>query len=132
MKKIIFVCLGNICRSPMAEAMAQKSVADRGETAQFDIISRATGTGETGSTPHSGTQKVLKKYGIPRSTHRASQITEADFLWADVIIGMDAQNITRLKKMAPPNAQNKIKQFYPALKFLIRITPAILKKRIVC
>jgi len=115
MKKIIFVCLGNICRSPMAEMMMRGLVTQKGMSDQIQVESRATSTYEIGHTPHFGTIKELKTHGIPIVEHQAQQITTADFKNADLIIGMDKQNIIDLKQMAPDDTQEKIHLAFESL-----------------
>ncbi|MGQ7355842.1 low molecular weight protein-tyrosine-phosphatase [Streptococcus suis] len=106
MKKIAFVCLGNICRSPMAE-FVMKALTD-----DYHIESRATSGWEHGNPIYPGTQKIFKKYQIPYSSSKTSQqISAADFKEFDYIIGMDSNNVRDLKKMAPTSAQDKIYQF---------------------
>ncbi|MBC2112578.1 low molecular weight phosphotyrosine protein phosphatase [Listeria innocua] len=103
MVKVVFVCLGNICRSPMAEGLFRKEVANAGLTDEIEIDSAATGTWNLGKPPHRGTREVLKKHGINYDTMRARKVTDADFEQADYIIGMDQNNIADL------NALNKNK-----------------------
>lgn len=106
MKKIVFVCLGNICRSPMAE-FVMKELTDH-----YHIESRATSSWEHGNPIHHGTQGIFKKYHIPYDHTKTSlQISPADFADFDYIIGMDSNNIRDLKKMAPASAQDKIFPF---------------------
>ncbi|MBC2260975.1 low molecular weight phosphotyrosine protein phosphatase [Listeria sp. FSL L7-0091] len=103
MVKVVFVCLGNICRSPMAEGLFRKEVANAGLTDEIEIDSAATGTWNLGKPPHRGTREVLKKHGINYEVMRARKVTDADFEQADYIIGMDQNNIADL------NALNKNK-----------------------
>lgn len=106
MKKIIFVCLGNICRSPMAE-FVMKSITDL-----HHIESRATSSWEHGNPIYPGTQKIFKQHNIPYDqTKTSQQISQTDFEEFDVIIGMDSNNVRDLRKMAPAHAQDKIFQF---------------------
>ncbi len=106
MKKIVFVCLGNICRSPMAEFVMKDL------TKGFHIESRATSSWEKGNPIYPGTQGIFKKHGIPYDTTKCSmQISQADFEQFDVIIGMDINNVRDLMKMAPATARHKIFQF---------------------
>lgn len=106
MKKIVFVCLGNICRSPMAEFVMKNL------TNQFHIESRATSNWEHGNPIYPGTQNILKKHHIPYDQTKTSlQISREDFDYFDLIIGMDSNNIRDLKKMAPPSAKEKIVPF---------------------
>ena len=106
MKKVMFVCLGNICRSPMAE-FVMKSITD-----DFYIESRATSNWEHGNPIHEGTQKALTDHAIAYDLGKTSlQISDKDFAIFDYIIGMDASNVADLKKMAPKQYQDKICQF---------------------
>lgn len=106
MKKIVFVCLGNICRSPMAEFVM------KGLTDDLVIESRATSGWEHGNPIHRGTQAVLREHGLAYDRTKSSQqISAQDFAEFDYIIGMDEANIRDLKRMAPPEAQDKIYQF---------------------
>ncbi|GGE30586.1 low molecular weight protein-tyrosine-phosphatase [Streptococcus himalayensis] len=106
MEKIVFVCLGNICRSPMAE-FVMKSLTD-----ELQIESRATSSWEHGNPIHQGTQKILQDYGIAYDRHKTSQqISAEDFATFDYIIGMDRSNIEDLKAMAKEAYQDKIVPF---------------------
>ncbi|WP_119318894.1 low molecular weight protein-tyrosine-phosphatase [Companilactobacillus formosensis] len=115
MKKIIFVCLGNICRSPMAEMMMNHLIEQKNLSDQITAVSRSTSTYEIGNPPHPGAIAELKDKKIPIINHRAQQITRQDFDEADVIIGMDQQNIVNLQKMAPLADKDKIRLAYEAL-----------------
>ncbi|ARM72589.1 TPA_asm: low molecular weight phosphotyrosine protein phosphatase [Listeria monocytogenes] len=99
MVKVVFVCLGNICRSPMAEGLFRKEVAEAGLTNVIEIDSAATGTWNLGNPPHRGTRAVLKKHGIDYQAMRARKVTEADFKDADYIIGMDQNNLADLNAL---------------------------------
>ena len=87
MKKVLFVCLGNICRSPMAEGMLK--ALSKGD---YLVDSAATSTLQIGNAPHPGTQEVLSELGITTEGMLARQITESDFYDFDFIIAMDHQN----------------------------------------
>ncbi|GEO67356.1 low molecular weight protein-tyrosine-phosphatase [Levilactobacillus spicheri] len=104
MHHILFVCLGNICRSPMAEAIAQKLIDDQGLTRQFAVRSVATSPEEEGNHPHPGALKAMQHHGLDASAHRSRPITAADFAWADTIITMDHMNVLNLQRMAPTAA----------------------------
>lgn len=106
MKKIVFVCLGNICRSPMAEFLMKNLTTD------YHIESRATSSWEQGNPIHSGTQAIFSTYHIPYDqTKTSQQIDASDFAYFDVIIGMDQQNVRDLREMAPADMQHKIHSF---------------------
>ena len=99
MIKILFVCHGNICRSPMAEFVLQDMVDKRGLAEQFTIDSMATSTEELGNPPHRGTVRKMKEMNIPMKPHRARQISFRDYDDYDYIIGMDTWNIRNLNRM---------------------------------
>lgn len=105
MKSILFICLGNICRSPMAE-MIMKNLVDSNGIEDVKIESAATSTYEIGNAPHSGAIKELKKNNVPIINHHARQITKEDFLNFDYILGMDNSNINDLKRMSPDEKLN--------------------------
>ena len=110
MKKIIFVCLGNICRSPMAEFVMKDLLQQAGLVDEVQVESRATSTWEHGNPVHPGTQKVLRQHGIPFDTSKKSQsISPGDFRQADLILAMDQQNLTDLSKRAPQDQANSIR-----------------------
>ncbi len=116
MKNVLFVCLGNIARSTMAEALFTQMVAEEGLTDQIKIDSAGTSNEEMGNPPHPGTQKILKEHQIPFDWIRARQIRPEDFEWADYIITMDQQNMRNLKRLAPSDdASAKIKLAYSIL-----------------
>ena len=106
MKKLVFVCLGNICRSPMAE-FVMKSMTDN-----YEIQSRATSSWEHGNPIHKGTQGIFQQYEIPYEEGKTSlQISKEDFEAFDYIIGMDASNVSDLRQMCPADCKDKIYSF---------------------
>jgi protein-tyrosine phosphatase len=95
--KVLFVCLGNICRSPMAEAVFQKMVDEAGLSSQVQVDSAGTGSWHVDERPHYGTRQVLIKHGITYNG-RARQITQKDMTASDTyIIAMDQGNVTDLQ-----------------------------------
>jgi Protein-tyrosine-phosphatase len=111
MKKVLFVCLGNICRSPMAEFIFKDTVKRANREAEFHIESRATGSWEHGNPIHQGTQEIFKKYNIPYDKNKSSQkISPKDFEDYDYIYAMDENNLRDLQAMAGDNA-SKLRLF---------------------
>ncbi|WP_407889192.1 low molecular weight protein-tyrosine-phosphatase [Levilactobacillus sp. N40-8-2] len=101
MQHVLFVCLGNICRSPMAEAIFNDLLEQHQLTGQFAVASVATSSEEEGNHPHPGALKAMRAHGLDASQHRSRPITAEDFDWADTIITMDHANVANLQRMAP-------------------------------
>lgn len=108
MVKVLFVCHGNICRSPMAQFLLQDMVRRRGLAGQFEIDSAATSTEELGSPVHPGTRTKLKQAGIDCQGKRARQFTKQDYAHFDYIIGMDSYNMRNLKRLTNDDPQHKV------------------------
>ena len=101
MHKILFVCHGNICRSPMAEFVMKDLVKKAGLTDQFYIDSAAVSREELGNPIYPPAQRELTKHGIVGASHRARQITSADLQEFDRIYYMDSNNRRNLQRMFP-------------------------------
>lgn len=93
MKRLLFVCHGNICRSPMAEFIMKKLVRNAEREADFEIASAATSTEEIGNPVYPMARQELAKHGIGCPGHSARQLTKADYTHFDMIVGMDANNM---------------------------------------
>lgn len=106
--RIMFVCLGNICRSPMAEFVFRDMVKKAGLEEYFDIASAATSTWELGNPPHHGTQAELKKHGISCSGKRAVRLKYSDYDEYDLFLGMDRENIRDMKRIFDGDPDGKI------------------------
>ena len=100
MLKVVFVCWGNICRSPMAERVAQRTAEEAGLTG-VRFTSAATSTEELGSPIDSSAAAVLRKRGYTTDHHRAHQITREEIDSADLVIAMEDIHIAKLLAMAP-------------------------------
>ena len=99
MIRILFVCHGNICRSTMAQSVLRHMVDNEGISHRFEIDSAATSTEEIGNPPHYGTVEELRRHNIPVVPHRARQLTRADEMHFDYLIGMDTANIRNMRRI---------------------------------
>ena len=108
MIKILFVCHGNICRSPMAEFIFKYLVEQRGLSSEFYIASAATSTEEIGSRVHHGTAAILDRLGIDYSEKRARQMTKRDYQDYDMLIGMDDWNIRNMSRISGGDPEGKL------------------------
>ncbi len=106
MIKVMFVCHGNICRSPMAEFVFRDMVKKRGLSDRIEVASSAVSREEIGSDIHSGTRKILEKYKIPFDKRSAVQITEKDMDEYDYVILMDESNRYLLSRIVGDKAKN--------------------------
>lgn len=100
MKKVLFVCLGNICRSPLAEALFNKHVMDRGLQDKFIGDSCGTAAYHVGEQPDSRSRANAEENGLSYS-HKARQLARTDYIDFDLIVPMDATNLTNIKKLNP-------------------------------
>ena len=98
--RILFVCLGNICRSPAAQGVMQQLVDERGLTDRFYIDSAGTYGGHSGELPDKRMRDHARRRGY-ELTHRSRQVRESDFDDFDVIVAMDDSNYRRLRDLAP-------------------------------
>lgn len=120
MIKILFVCHGNICRSPMAEFVMKDLVKKAGLSDEFFIASAATSTEEIGNGVHYGTRKKLAEFGISVDGKYAVQLKKSDYAKYDYIIGMDNYNLRNMKRMLPKTKYT----FYligPTIREILRI-----------
>lgn len=112
MIKVLFICHGNICRSPMAEFIFKDMVAKKGLADHFYIESCATSTEEiwngVGNPVYPPAKRELAKHGISCDGKRARQVTKADYDKFDYLICMDSNNMRNIKWIIPSDPQNKI------------------------
>ena len=108
MKKILFVCLGNICRSPMAEFMMKDLVKKEGLEDRFLIESAAVSREEIGNPVYPPAREMLARHGISCAGKRARQMTVQDYEEYDLLIAMDRSNLTRMERICGRDTQGKI------------------------
>ena len=110
MIKILFVCHGNICRSPMAECVLKSMVAQSGRSSEFYIDSAATSREEIGNPIYPPAVCKLKGEGIPLSGHRAVQMTREDYDKYDLLLAADSANLRNMRRIAGGDPQGKIRR----------------------
>ena len=108
MHKILFICHGNICRSPMAEFLLKDIVNKRGLADAFEIASAATSREEIGNPVHYGTRTKLAQFGISVAGKHAVQVTKRDYEYYDLLLVMDSNNIRNLRRVIGEDTQNKV------------------------
>ena len=108
MKKILFICHGNICRSPMAEFVMKRLVEEAGLSEQFEIASAATSTEEIGNPVYPPARRKLAEHGIGCEGKTARQMTRQDYAYYDYVIAMDRNNLRNLKRMFGEDTDHKI------------------------
>lgn len=108
MKRILFVCHGNICRSPMAEFVMKHLVEKAGREDEFIIESAATSTEELGNDIHPGTRAKLDEEGIAYKRRGARQIVPEDYDEFDLVIGMDEENIRNMRRCFGGDGAHKL------------------------
>ncbi len=109
MIKICFVCLGNICRSPMAELLFKRMLKDGGELADYTVVSRATHLEEEGNGVYYMTKPIYDRLNIDYSNHRATVLKKSDYEKYDLFIGMDKSNIYNMQNLFSGDKENKVK-----------------------
>ena len=108
MPRILFVCHGNICRSPMAEFVMKQKVAERGLSTQFEIASAATSREEIGNPVYPPARRMLNDHGISCTGKTARQITRADYAYYDHIVCMDQSNLRWLRYIIGEDSNHKV------------------------
>lgn len=108
MIKVMFVCLGNICRSPMAEFVLKDMVKKLGKENEFLIKSSATSFEELGSDVHYGTVRKLNSVGVPVEHRESIRLSKNDYDKYDYIIGMEDANIRNILRIIGEDKENKV------------------------
>lgn len=107
MISVIFVCLGNICRSPMAELIFKKMTAERGLALSFDITSRGTSDEEEGNGIYPPAKKMLREHGI-EGGHTSRQLTKREVINADYVLVMDSSNLFDVLRLTGGACSDKV------------------------
>jgi len=110
--RILVVCLGNICRSPMGQGVIEKRAAEAGLTVKVD--SAGLGAWHVGNPPNPRGLKAASARGYDNTGQRARQVQAGDFHDFDLILGMDADNIAGLERLRPDGADVEIRLFHPS------------------
>ena len=108
MIKVLFICHGNICRSPMAEFVFKDMVEKAGLSRSFEIASAATSREEIGNPVHPGTRRILEPLGISCRGKHAVQVTKKDYAYYDYLIGMDSWNIRNMLRIFGSDSEQKV------------------------
>jgi protein-tyrosine-phosphatase, low molecular weight len=109
MERILFVCHGNICRSPMAEFVMKDLVRKAGGDERFFIASAATSTEEIGNPVYPPARRKLAEHGIGCAGKTARQMTAADYREYDLLIGMDSANLRNMRRICGGDPEGKIR-----------------------
>ena len=107
---ILFVCHGNICRSPMAEFVMKQLVEEAGRSDEFASASAATSTEEIGNPVYPPARRKLAEHGIGCAGKTARQMTRADYNHYDLLVGMDEANIRNMRRISGGDPEGKIHQ----------------------
>mgnify|MGYP000887926416 CR=1 FL=1 len=103
--RVLFVCLGNICRSPTAEGVVRHLIAQQSPPPPWEVDSAGTADYHVGSPPDPRTRRAAARRGIDLSSLRARQVSGEDFHRFDLILGMDRANLAALRRLAPADAR---------------------------
>ena len=108
MKKLLFVCHGNICRSPMAEFVMKALVQEQGLSYCYEIASAATSTEEIGNPVSPPARRMLAAHGISCAGKTARQMTKQDYAYYDLLIGMDHANLRNMRRICGGDPDGKL------------------------
>ena len=109
--RVLMVCMGNICRSPTAEAVLRQRLVGHGLDAQVEVDSAGTGGWHAGEAPDSRAQRHALRRGYDLSRLRARRVVEADFERFDLLLAMDEDNLAELQRLKPAGARAELRLF---------------------
>ena len=109
--RVLFVCLGNICRSPTAEGVLRHKLREAGLADQIEVASAGTGDWHVGKAPDKRSQAAARLRGYDLSAQRARQVSRADFATYDLILAMDNSNLRHLKALQPAKGKAELDLF---------------------
>ena len=110
-RRVLFVCLGNICRSPTAEAVFRDLVQRQAAQLAIEVDSAGTHAYHAGSAPDERAISAARRRGIDMSRLRARKVEAADFERFDLVLAMDEQNLQRLRQLAPATHRDRVRLF---------------------
>ena len=111
MVRVLFVCLGNICRSPLAEGVFRRLVVERGLDDAIEIDSAGTGGWHVGDNPDSRMQQTAQRHGVSLAGIRSRKVHSSDLTSFDYILAMDRQNLMDLQSFAGSGANDRVRLF---------------------
>ena len=111
--KIMFVCHGNICRSPMAELIARKMIKEQGMSDKISVLSSATSTEEIGNPVYPPAKRELAKHGISSDGKYAVQVKRSDYEKYDMFVCMDSNNLRNIMRIFGSDPENKVSKLLP-------------------
>jgi protein-tyrosine phosphatase len=117
-RRVLFVCMGNICRSPTAEGVLRKLLADRAPELDVEVDSAGTHAYHVGDPPDPRAQRAALRRGFDLSAQRARRVTERDFAHFELVLAMDEQNKAALLEICPPQYRDRVRlllEFAPRL-----------------
>lgn len=109
--EVLFVCLGNICRSPTAEGVLRHKLHEAGLAGRVEVASAGTGDWHIGNAPDARSQRAALRRGYDLSGQRAQQVSRADFARYDLILAMDHSNLRNLKALQPGQGKAELDLF---------------------
>jgi len=109
--RVLIVCLGNICRSPLAHGVLRARIAERGLGDRISVDSCGTSAYHNGEQADPNTRRVARRRGVDLEWHRSRQLTDADFFEFDVLVAMDRSNERGIRQRMLPNSDAKIVRY---------------------